>query len=176
MPVRGVFLDLQKDFDTVNHSILLKKLYHYGIGGVAINWFCLFLSDRMQLTSINKTQSDKREMKYGVPQGSVPGPLLFISFINDLDKVVEFSTVHHFTDDTNMLLIEKSLKKMNRYINRDLKPVIEWIRANNLSLKVVSATFLLVCFVCLKDSTCETRKNVFYFTLKALFVLETIKF
>ena len=59
---------------------------------------------------------------------------------------------------------------MKRYINRDLNLVIKWIRANKLSLKVVSA------YVCLKDSTCKTRKNAFYFTLKALFVLEIIKF
>ena len=107
----GVFLYLQKAFNTVNHDILLKKLYHYGIRGVASNWFRSFLSDRMQFTSVNRSQSDKREMKYGVPQRSVLGPLLFILFTNDLHKVVEFSTVHHFADYTNMLLIEKSLKK-----------------------------------------------------------------
>ena len=83
----------------------------------------------MQFTSINSTQSDKRELKYGVPQGSVLGPLLFILFINDLDKVVEFGTVHHFVDDTNMLLIEKSLKKMNRYKNRGT-----WNLLNGLEL------------------------------------------
>ena len=113
---------------------LKSYIYHYGIRGVANNWFCSFLSDRMQFTSINRTQSDKRELKYSVPQGSVLGPLLFILFINDLHKVVEFSTVHHFADDTYMLLIQKSLKKMDSYINRDLKLVAEWIRANKLSL------------------------------------------
>ena len=83
----------------------------------------------MPFTSINRTQSDKRELKYGVPQGSVLGPLLFILFINDLHKVVEFSTVHHFVDDSNMLLIEKSLKKMNRYKNRGT-----WNLLNGLEL------------------------------------------
>ena len=130
----GVFLDFQKAFDTINYDILLKNLNYYGIRGAANNWFRSFLSDRMQFTSINRTQSDKRELKYGVPQGSVLGPLLFILFINDLHKVVEFSTVHHFADDTNMLLIKKSLQKMNKFINRDLKLVVEWIRANKLSL------------------------------------------
>ena len=106
----------------------------YGKRGVAINWFHSFLSDRMQFTSINSTQSDKRELKYGVPQGSVLGSLLFILFINGLNKVVEFSTVRHFSDDINMLLIKKSLKEMNIYINRDLKLVAEWIITNKLSL------------------------------------------
>ena len=88
----------------------------------------------MQSTSISRTQSGKRKLKYGVPQGSVIGPLRFILFINDLHQVVEFSTVHYFPDDTNMVLIKKSLKKVNRYINSDLKLIAEWIRTNSLSL------------------------------------------
>ena len=138
-----MFLDLQKAFDTVNHDILLKKLNHYGIRGITNNWFCSFLSNRMQFRSINKSQSGKRELKYCVSHGSVLGPLLFILFINDLHKNVEFSTVHHFADDTNMLLVEKSLKKLNRHINRDLKLVVEWIRANKLSLNT-SKTDLII--------------------------------
>ena len=88
----------------------------------------------MQFTSINKSESGERELKYGVPQGSVLGPLLFILFVNGLHKDIEFSTVHHFADGTNMLLVEKWLKKLNKHTNRDLKLVVEWIRANKLSL------------------------------------------
>ena len=137
----GVFLDLQKAFDTVNHDILLKKLNHYGIRGIANNWFCSFLSDRMQFTSIDKSESGKRELKYGVPQGSVLG-LLFVLFINDLHKNIKFSTLHHFADNTNILLVEKSLKKLNKHMNRDLK-LVEWIGANKLSLNT-SKTELVI--------------------------------
>ena len=109
----GVFLDLQKAFDTVNHTILLKKLMtHYGIRGVANKWFQSFLEDRKQFTSVQGSKSAEKPIKYGVPQGSVLGLLLFILFINDLHKAVEFSSVHHFADDTNLLLIDKSLKRL----------------------------------------------------------------
>ena len=111
----GCSLTYKKAFDTVNHDVLLKKLNHYGIRGIANNWFCSFLNGRMQFTSINKSQSGKRELKYGVPQGSVLGPLLFMLFINNLHGNVEFSTVHHFADDNNMILSEKYLKKLNTY-------------------------------------------------------------
>ena len=121
----GVFLDLQKAFDTVNHDILLKKLEHYGIRGITNSWFQSYLNDRMPFTTVNKCQSSKKYLMYGVLQGSVLGPFLFILFINDLHKSFEFSSVNHFADDTNLILTDKSMKTINKHINRDLKLVVQ---------------------------------------------------
>ena len=105
--------------------------------------FVHFKATECNLQALISQESGKRELKYCVPQGSVLGPLLFILFINDLHKNIELSTVHHFADDTNILLIEKSLKNLNKHMNRDLKLVVEWIRANKLSLNT-SKTELVI--------------------------------
>ena len=105
----GLFLDLQKAFDNVNLDILLRKLDYYGIRGVTNNWFRSYLQDRMQFTGVNGYQSNMRQLKCDVPQGSVLGPLLFILFINDLHLAVQYSSVHQFADNTNLLVVEKSL-------------------------------------------------------------------
>ena len=86
----------------MNHFILLKKITHHGVRGVANMWFQSFLEDRKQFTSVQGSKSAKKQIKYGVPQESVLGLLLFILFINDLHKAVEFSSAHHFADDTNL--------------------------------------------------------------------------
>ena len=95
----GIFFDLQKAFDTVEHDILLSKLKHYGICGH--EWFKSYISNRKQYVSINGYDSNLADTKFGVPQGSVLGPLLFLIYVNDLNQALKFCKVHHFADDTN---------------------------------------------------------------------------
>ena len=130
----GVFIDLQKAFDTVNHNILTSKLDHYGIRGTSNNWFRSYLSERQQFVSIQGFSSDTESVKHGVPQGSVLGPLLFLLYINDLHKSIVFSKVYHFADDTNLLNINTSPKLMQKQVNIDLKLLYKWLLANKISL------------------------------------------
>ena len=132
----GVFIDLQKAFDTVNHNILLSKLEYYRIRGMALNWFRTYFTQRTQFTIIGNEKASLREIKYGVPQGSVLGPLLFFIYINDMSKAIIHSRVKHFADDTNILYSSKSLKDLNRKVNHDLSKLVQWLRANRISLNV----------------------------------------
>ena len=116
----GFFVDLQKAFDTVDHQILLAKLNHYGIRGVSTDWFKSYLSNRSQYVSINRYESGLAAKNCGVPQGSVLGPLLFLLYINDLNQAIKVCKVHHFADDTNLLCLSNSIKKLNKLINADL--------------------------------------------------------
>ena len=130
----GIFIDLQKAFDTVNHSILTDKLSHYGIRGTANNWFKSYLNNRYQFVSINGAESNPIPILHGVPQGSVLGPLLFLVYINDLHCAINFSSVYHFADDTNLLNISNSIKRTQKQVNLDLKSLYKWLLANKISL------------------------------------------
>ena len=133
--VGGVFIDLKKAFDTVDHKILLGKLEHYGIRGAANDWFGSYLSNRRQFVSVKGFNSEEKAMEYGVPQGSVLGPLLFLIYINDIHNPLKFSKTRLFADDTNLLIENNSLKQLQKHLNSDLRNLSAWLKANKISLK-----------------------------------------
>ena len=139
----GVFLDFQKAFDTVNHKILLKKLEHYGVRGHTLKWFTSYLAGRKQYTTVSNIDSQLKDISYGVPQGSVLGPLLFLIYINDLNRAITYSYIRHFADDTNILYRDKSLRKINQRINFDLKNIVKWLRANRIALNTNKTEIVL---------------------------------
>lgn len=139
----GVFLDLSKAFDCVNHEILLRKLEHYGIRGIALNWFRDYLSNRKQLVFYNNVSSELLDISCGVPQGSILGPLLFIIYIND---IVNCSKVLHFilfADDTNIFYSSSDLSGFIDTVNGELAQLAEWFRANKLSLNIKKTNYIL---------------------------------
>ena len=114
----GVFLDFQKAFDTVNHEILLSKLEHYGIRGISHDFLKSYLANRKHYTHIYGVDSNTLTSTHGIPQGSVLEPLLFLIYINDMSGVIQHSEMHHFADDTNLLYLSNSMKKINIYKSR----------------------------------------------------------
>ena len=113
MKVPRIFVDLQKVFDTIDHNILMGKLKHYSIRGVAYSCFESYLKGRKQYVSTNGFSSKDLLISHGVPQGSFLRPILFLRYINDLHTVIKFCKVHHFADDTNLPVISNSIKKLN---------------------------------------------------------------
>ena len=127
----------------MDHSILLSKLYHYGIRGITNDWFKSYLTNRQQYVTINDHSSELLDMKYGVPQGSVLGPLLFLIYINDLHKAIKYSTVRHFADDTNLLIKSRSPKQLQKHLNLDLKNLTNWLKANKISLNTSKSELII---------------------------------
>ena len=139
----GIFIDLKKAFDTINHDLLIKKMEHFGIRGIANDWLKSYLSNRKQFANYNGTNSDLYDIECGVPQGSILGPLLFILYINDISNVSKILRLILFADDTNLFATGHDLELLCNEINNELCILSEWFKINRLSLNVKKTNYML---------------------------------
>ena len=141
----GVFIDLSKAFDTVNHKILLEKLLHYGIRGTPLNWFSDYLSNRKQFVKFNDTLSEQKTISCGVPQGSILGPLLFLIYINDISNCSSLLKIILNADDTSIFYSGKDLDQLLQSVNLELVKLSIWFKANKLSLNLKKTKSMIFC-------------------------------
>ena len=150
-----ILLDLKKAFDTVDHRILLRKLYAYGIRGTLLKWFESYLTGRTQYVAFNGTNSDTHYVKCGVPQGSILGPLLFILYMNDICSVSKLLFTLLYADDTCVLLSGKDLNDLIAVLNVELISLSVWLKSNKLSLNTQKTFFMVFHRARLKTANCN---------------------
>ena len=114
-------------------QILLYKLKNYGFRGLFNKWIRSYLTGRKQFVRVGGKDSSTKEVKHGVPQGSVLGPLLFLIYINDLPNSLRFCLPYIFADDTALLYIERYPKALQKRINIDMKLLLKWLKANKIA-------------------------------------------
>ena len=130
------FIDLRKAFDTINHKILLKKLPFFVLGNHAIGWIENYLTNRKQKCTVNGRSSREGLIRCGVPQGSILGPLLFLLYINDIDKDLIHSKVLLYADDTVLYSTHKDDTVAHAWVSEDLNQLTSWFKLNHLTVNI----------------------------------------
>ena len=141
--VISIFLDLKKAFDTVDHRIFLNKLYAYGICGNVHDWFRSYLTDRSQFLIYDRERSDTKQVKCGVPQGSILGLILFIIYMNDIMNVSNILYKILYEDDTCAVLSGNDLSDLIKLLHTELCKLSIWLSSNKLSLNTNKTSYLL---------------------------------
>jgi putative NIF3 family GTP cyclohydrolase 1 type 2 len=139
----GVYIDLKKAFDTIDHQLLLKKMEQYGIRGKTNDWISSYLNNRSQYVKYNDCESDLLKVVCGVPQGSILGPKLFIMYINDICNVSNKLKFILFADDTNIFYSHVNLDNLVSIVNDELKKLYDWFAVNKLSLNLLKTNYML---------------------------------
>ena len=158
----GIFLDFSKAFDTINHDILVSKLYRYGIRGNPLRWFENYLYNRNQVVKIGDTISSSQTIICGIPQGSTLGPLLFLLYINDLPICSSKLSFRIFADDTNMFYTSNNLHNLESVMNEEFKSVVKYCAINKLSINFSKTNYILV-----SSSSLSGSINVYNIKIKS---------
>ena len=136
-------LDFKKAFNAAKHSILMKKLEHYGIRGVTLYLLSSFLTNRKQYVAHKDDFSDVAINKFGVIQGSNLGPLLFLIYINDISNALK-STPRLFADDTCIIIHQSNQTALTEETNRELANVHKWTQANKITVNPQKSSSLVI--------------------------------
>ena len=139
----GIYLDLKKAFDTVDHSILMRKLEKYGFAGSSLHIMQSFLTNRHQCVEYNGTRSSLKPINIGVPQGSVLGPLLFLIYINDFPNISKNMKFLLFADDTVIFLKSDTIQELQHIIDKETVYICNWLRMNKLTLNTQKTLYQL---------------------------------
>ena len=129
-----IVVDLQKAFDTLDHGVLLEKMKYFGFRASVIKWFESYLSNRKFLVCIDNVFSEAGTLKYGVPQGSILGPLLFLLYVNDLPQSLSDAGSYLYADDTCIFYQHEDVKKIENVLNKEFSSLCQWFIDNKLSI------------------------------------------
>ena len=129
-----ILVDLQKGFDTLDHTILLQKMECIGFKVSVIKWFQSYLLNKKFFVTLENVFSDAGLINCGVPQGSILGPFLFLIYINDLLQALNEAGSYHYADDTSMFYQEKDVEEIEKVLHEEFLPLCKWFTENKLSI------------------------------------------
>lgn len=136
------FLDLSKAFDTVSHPLLLQSLENIGVRGICLKLLQSYISNRQQCVRVGSTYSDKLTIEYGVPQGTVLGPILFSIYINDLFALPTRGVIIGFADDTAIIYKAETWEKLKQVVQNDLSYIKDWFDHKLLTVNLDKTNYL----------------------------------
>ena len=138
-----LLIDFSKAFDMVDHNILLRKLHRYEIRGQALKLMESYLTNRKQFVSINGKNSPNLTLNFGVPQGSILGPLLFVIYINDIPETHRFAKFILYADDANIILTANTMQEIEEHFKSLSNILVEWVNGNGLALNVKKTNYMI---------------------------------